>query len=266
MIATVDVLGTALHDLTMADATAQVVTLARSDRSHLVVTANVDHLMGLRHDAEFRQAYARASLRLADGAPVVALARLCGTPLPERVTGADLMPAVLAAAEASRLRVFVLGGTEEVAAGAARAIRSRHPRLVLDHASPPWHFEDDGREDRRTLGAVRAFRPDVVFVCVGAPRSEKWVARHLTQLDHGVVLCVGAAVDFVAGSKRRAPRLVQRLGFEWAFRLLQEPGRLWRRYLLTDSRFLLIAAGHLGGRWVRTRVRSLGSLSSPRPT
>jgi N-acetylglucosaminyldiphosphoundecaprenol N-acetyl-beta-D-mannosaminyltransferase len=257
MIATVDVLGTELHDLTMDAATAQVVALARSDRPHLVVTANVDHLMGLRRDAEFRQAYDQASLRLADGAPVVALARLCGTPLPERVTGADLMPAVLAAAEESGLRVFMLGGTPEVAADAARAIRSRYPRLVMDHASPPWHFEEDEREDRRTLGAVRAFRPDVVFVCVGAPRSEKWVARHLVQLDHGVVLCVGAAVDFVAGAKRRAPVAVQRLGLEWAFRLAQEPGRLWRRYLVTDSQFVLIAARHLGIRWARRRLSLL---------
>ena len=167
------------------------------------------------------------------------------------------MPAVLAAAEESGLRVFMLGGTREVAADAARAIRARHPRLVMDHASPPWHFEEDGREDRRTLGAVRAFRPDVVFVCVGAPRSEKWVARHLVQLDHGVVLCVGAAVDFVAGAKRRAPVAVQRLGLEWAFRLAQEPGRLWRRYLVTDSQFVLIAARRLGIRWARQRVERL---------
>jgi exopolysaccharide biosynthesis WecB/TagA/CpsF family protein len=254
--ATVDVLGTELHNVTVDEATERVVELARSDRSHLVVTANVDHLMSLRRDAEFRRAYADASLRLADGAPLVAFARLRGTPLAGRVTGADLMPTVLAASEDAGLRVFVLGGMPEVAAAASRAIRQRHPSLVVDHASPPMHFDRDGREDRRTLAAVRAFRPDVVFVCVGAPRSEKWVARHLARLDHGVVLCVGAAVDFLAGSRHRAPLLVQRLGMEWAFRLVQEPGRLWRRYLLVDSRFLAIAAWHLVGHTARRRRRS----------
>ena len=131
-------------------------------------------------------------------------------------------------------------------------MRRRHPGLVLEHSSPPMHFDADELEDRRVFAAVRAFRPDVVYVCLGAPRSETWVASHLGHLDRGVVLCVGAAVDFVAGSKRRAPAVVQRAGLEWAYRLAQEPGRLWRRYLLTDSRFVLLAIVHL----VRRRLRS----------
>ena len=135
---------------------------------------------------------------------------------------------------------------------------------MLDHSSPPLGFDADLLEDRRALAALRAFRPDIVFVCVGAPRSEKWVASHLHHLTPGAVLCVGAAVDFVAGAKSRAPTLLQRLGLEWAYRLAQEPGRLWRRYLLTDSRFLVLAAMHVVRRrsrrhtWVHRHTRRVG--------
>jgi exopolysaccharide biosynthesis WecB/TagA/CpsF family protein len=252
--AVVDVLGTSLDNVSLEEATAKVVDLARSGAPHLVVTANVDHLMMLRRDDRFRRAYGAATLRLADGAPLVAVARLCHTPLVERVTGADLLPTVTAAAERHGLRVFVLGGTPAVARAAAATMRARHPALVLDHSSPPMGFDADELEDRRAFAALRAFRPDVVFVCVGAPRSETWAASHLQQLDGGVVLCVGAAVDFVAGAKRRAPRLVQRLGLEWAYRLAQEPGRLWRRYLLTDSRFVALAAPYVASRWLGARL------------
>lgn len=251
MAAVVDVLGTELDNLTLDDATTRIVQLARSGRPHLVVTANVDHLMTLRSNPAFRHAYAVASLRLADGAPLVALSRLTQTPLAGRVTGADLLPTVTAAAAAAGLRVLLLGGAPDVAAAAAREMRRRHPGLVLEHSSPPLHFDADQLEDRRVFAAVRAFRPDVVFVCLGAPRSETWVASHLRHLDRGVVLCVGAAVDFVAGSKRRAPAVVQRAGLEWAYRLAQEPGRLWRRYLLTDSRFVLLALTYLVRRQLR---------------
>jgi N-acetylglucosaminyldiphosphoundecaprenol N-acetyl-beta-D-mannosaminyltransferase len=243
--ATIDVLGTPIDNVSLDEATDQVIGLARSGSPHLVVTANVDHLMTLRHDEAFRDAYDAASLRLADGAPLLAVSRLCRTPLAGRVTGADLMPTVAAAAERDGLRVFVLGGSPEVGAAAAARLRARHPALVLEHSSPPQGFDADLLEDRRAFAALQAFSPDIVFVCLGAPRSEKWVASHLHHLRTGAVLCVGAAVDFVAGSRSRAPTLLQRLGLEWAYRLVQEPGRLWRRYLLTDSRFLALAAVHI---------------------
>jgi N-acetylglucosaminyldiphosphoundecaprenol N-acetyl-beta-D-mannosaminyltransferase len=242
---TVDVLGTPIDNLSLGEATERVIGLARSGSPHLVVTANVDHMMTLRHDKAFRDAYDAASLRLADGAPLLAVSRLCRTPLVGRVTGADLMPTVAAAAERQGLRVFVLGGTPVVAAAAAARLRALHPTLVLDHSSPPLGFDADLLEDRRAFAALQAFRADIVFVCLGAPRSEKWVASHLHHLRTGAVLCVGAAVDFVAGARNRAPLVLQRLGLEWAYRLVQEPGRLWRRYLLTDSRFLALAAVHV---------------------
>lgn len=247
----VDLFDVPLDNVTLDEALDTVVTLARTSRSHLVVTFNVDHLVTLQSDADFVDAYRAATLRLVDGSPIVAVARLKGTPVKERVAGSDLMPALCERASREGLRAFVVGGLPETNQRGVERLRQRYPGLVVEGYSPPWGFEANEAHTNDVLAAIAASQAELVFMCTGAPKSEKWAARHLDRLRPGtVVVCAGAAIDFEAGTKRRAPRVMRAVGLEWCFRLLQEPRRLWYRYLVKDAAFFPLAV-----REVRARRR-----------
>jgi N-acetylglucosaminyldiphosphoundecaprenol N-acetyl-beta-D-mannosaminyltransferase len=197
-----------------------------------VVTPNVDHAVLVQSNAELRTAYRDAGLVLADGWPVVAASRLLRRPLPERVAGSDLTPALFDAAKRDRpLRVYLLGAAPGVGDRAAKNIRQRWPAVeVVGVYSPPLGFERDEQENRAILDRIRTAAPDVLIVGLGAPKQELWVHRHQREIAARAALCVGATIDFLAGEKRRAPKLLQRFGLEWLHRMLSEPRRLVRRY------------------------------------
>jgi N-acetylglucosaminyldiphosphoundecaprenol N-acetyl-beta-D-mannosaminyltransferase len=197
-----------------------------------VVTPNVDHAVLVQSNAELRAAYRDAGLVLADGWPVVAASRLLRRPLPERVAGSDLTPALFDAAKRDRpLRVYLLGAAPGVGDRAAKNIRQRWPAVeVVGVYSPPLGFERDEQENRAILDRIRTAAPDVLIVGLGAPKQELWVHRHQREIAARAALCVGATIDFLAGEKRRAPKLLQRFGLEWLHRMLSEPRRLVRRY------------------------------------
>lgn len=249
----VPLLGMDVHALTRPEAARRVMALARLPRPALVVTPNVDHVVLLRHSEQFRRAYEAATLRLCDGAPLVALARLCGRPLPGRVTGADLMEDVCRLAAEQELRVFVAGGAPDVLDRGMHLLRGRYPQLRISGHSPPMAFEGTPA-DEELREVLRRAEPDVVMVCFGAPRAEIWAAQHMSA-HPAAYLCVGAAIDFAAEARRRAPRWMQRVGAEWLYRLVQEPGRLWRRYLVRDAAFLPLALAELLKSLVRRRAR-----------
>ncbi len=182
--------------------------------------------------AGLRAAYADASLVLADGMPVVWASRLLGRPLPERVTGSDLAPALFAAAaERGGLRVFLLGAAPGVAERAATKIAQRWPAVqVIDTYSPRLGFERDPAENAEIQSRIAAARPDVLLVGLGAPKQELWVHAHRREIQAPVALCVGATLDFLAGQRERAPVWMRKTGLEWIYRLAGEPRRLAGRY------------------------------------
>jgi N-acetylglucosaminyldiphosphoundecaprenol N-acetyl-beta-D-mannosaminyltransferase len=197
-----------------------------------VVTPNADHALILQENAGLRSAYKDASLVIADGWPVVIASRLLGRPLAERVTGSDLVPSVFAAASSSDpLRVYLLGAGPGVAERAARVVESNYPGVrVVGAYGPPFGFERDTVENDRILDGIRAASPELLLVGLGAPKQELWVHTHRARIDAAVALCIGATIDFLAGEKARAPRLMQRLGLEWFHRAMTEPRRLVPRY------------------------------------
>jgi len=206
-----------------------------------IVTPNVDHIVMLRHDKEFRAVYTGAAAIFADGMPLVWASRLLGKPLKERVAGSDLFPAVCELAVRKGYGLFFLGGLPGVAEAAKSELDKRYPGLnVVGTYSPPFGFENDAAENRKIINLINAKKPEILFIGLGAPKQEKWIARHIDALDTRVALCTGAAFDFIAGNVKRAPRWMQRTGFEWFYRLISEPGRLWKRYLVDDAAFLKI--------------------------
>jgi N-acetylglucosaminyldiphosphoundecaprenol N-acetyl-beta-D-mannosaminyltransferase len=202
-------------------------------RCRFVVTPNADHSILLQQNVDLQAAYTDADLVLADGMPLVLASRLLKRPLPERVAGSDLVPALFAAARHERpLRTYLLGGAPGVADRAAQNIRDRWPAVrIVGTDSPPFGFEHDPSEIELILERIAAVRPDVLVVGLGAPKQELWVHQHRDRLEARIALCVGATIDFLSGDKARAPLWMQKAGLEWLHRLLGEPRRLLRRYL-----------------------------------
>lgn len=197
-----------------------------------VVTPNVDHAVLHARNERFRQAYAEASLVLADGMPVVAAARLLGRPLKRRVMGSELAPALFEAAQRrGGCSVFLLGAAPGVAQRAAANIMARWPAVrVVGAYSPPIGFERDAAENKRILKRIADAQPDLLIVGLGAPKQELWTHAHRERIHAKVVLCIGATIDFLAGEKKRAPRWMRHVGMEWLYRMASEPNRLAGRY------------------------------------
>ena len=208
---------------------------------------NAAKVVAMRTDAELRDAVAGSDLITADGQAIVWATRLLGDPVPERVTGIDLMERLLAESGPRGHRVFFLGATPETLRRAIERLEARHPGLVVAGSHHGYFREDEAA----VRDSIVAARPDLLFVAMGTPQKELWLARHSQELGVPFAMGVGGALDVVAGDVRRAPSWVGRVGLEWAFRLAQEPGRLWRRYLLTNLRFAILLAREL----VRLRHR-----------
>jgi N-acetylglucosaminyldiphosphoundecaprenol N-acetyl-beta-D-mannosaminyltransferase len=233
--------GIEIDPLTMSQAVSRVLDWVNEapTKCQIVVTPNVDHIVQLQTNAGLQQAYRQAGLVLADGWPVVTAAGWLGKPLPERVPGSDLVPAIFQAAptrgtgtgEASKLRVFLLGAAPGVADRAASKIHAQWPGVeVVGTYSPPLGFEKSATECDEILARIDAVQPEVLVLGLGAPKQELWAAKFQDRLTARVALCVGATIDFLAGEKKRAPRWMQALKLEWLHRMLSEPKRLAKRY------------------------------------
>jgi N-acetylglucosaminyldiphosphoundecaprenol N-acetyl-beta-D-mannosaminyltransferase len=219
--------------------------LVASGGHHLVMTPNVDQVLALRADPRTAAAHRAASLRIADGAPLVGLARLLGDRRIQRLTGADLLGDVVARAAVNGWRVAIVGGADGVSDEAAARLRAGAPGVRLVTVPFPFVRSVDEPGCAVVADALREARPDVVFVCLGSPKQEAWFLEWRDRLPPGVYVGAGAAVEFAAGARSRAPRAVQRLGGEWLWRLAQEPRRLAHRYLVRGPAFVGVVLGSL---------------------
>lgn len=215
-----------------------VTALVEAGRPSFFITANTHFAMLTKDIPHLRSVNEQAAFIVADGAPLVWASRWMGTPLPERVAGSDLIFDLCERAARKGYRLFFLGGAAGVADEAARRLSLRYPGLLVVGAeSPP--FRDLSDEELAVLLArIRAARPDILLVAFGQPKGELWLDRHLEALGVPACVQVGATLDFLAGRVRRAPRWLQRIGLEWAFRMAQEPARLGPRYA-RNARFIL---------------------------
>ncbi len=226
----VTILGVTFDPLTLEGAVDRIEQMIDRRQCGYVVTPNVDFLVQAKRDAELHQILAHADLVLCDGQPLVWASRWLGNALPARVAGSDLAPRLLERAAERGWRIFILGGADGVAAEAARRIALAHPSLpAIDHYSPP-HCPLAEMDHAEIIRRVRVTQPDLVLVCFGCPKQEKWIFQHYRALGVPVAIGCGGTVDFLAGRIRRAPPWMRRIGTEWLFRLWQEPRRLLRRY------------------------------------
>jgi N-acetylglucosaminyldiphosphoundecaprenol N-acetyl-beta-D-mannosaminyltransferase len=212
---------------------------AAQTRGYVCVAA-VHTVMACQEDAELRDAVLAADFTVPDGQPLVWALNALGHDLPDRVYGPELMDRACARAAKTGLRFYLYGGRNHGAlAELARRLRLRYPGLkIVGGHCPPFRPLTDA-EEAAVADEINRSGADVVWVGIGVPKQEKWMARMRDRLDAPVLIGVGAAFDFHAGLVPQAPDALQRLGLEWAFRLVQEPRRLWRRYLRYNPRFVL---------------------------
>lgn len=237
----VTVAGLDFDALSEEQVVARIIADLADGRGGWVATPNIDICRRAGRDPAARDLVRGASLVVADGMPLVWAARLRGDPLPERVTGASLIFTLSAAAAGHGRSVYLLGGEPGVPERAAAALARRYPGVrVAGTDAPPPGF-DVAEVRQRIAGA----RPDIVFVGLGFPKQERVIAAVAPALPGAWFVGCGAAIPFAAGALPRAPRWMQRAGLEWAYRLLSEPRRLFRRYLIDDLPFaarLLVTA------------------------
>lgn len=224
------VLGVPFDQVTIQSAVDRIDAMISDRTPRYVVTPNVDFLVQARFDSELRRILADAHLVVCDGKPLVWASRWLGNALPERVAGADLAPALLRRAVQRGWKIFLLGGADGVGEEAARRIAAAYPGLPeVAHYSPPYRPLPQ-MNHAEIIERLKAAQPDIVLVCFGCPKQEKWIYQY--HRDSGVPLMIGAGatVDFLAGRVSRAPQWMRNVGLEWIYRLSQEPRRLFKRY------------------------------------
>lgn len=222
--------GLPLLPVTFQETLEHIDGLIQAGRPSFFITANLHYAMLTAQDARLPAVNAKAAFLVADGMPLVWASRWRPVRLPQRVTGSDLVPALCARAAERGYRVFFLGGAEGVAEEAVRRLTERYPTLPVAGIEVPPFRPLSPEETEALIARIRATRPDLLFVAFGQPKGELWLAEHCEALGVPVSVQAGGTVDFLAGRIRRAPRWIQRIGLEWAFRLSQEPSRLATRY------------------------------------
>lgn len=234
-----DLLGLSFDAVSMETAVNRCVELCRASRcSHTIITANASHLCLMRRDLELAQACRSGDLILADGMSVVWALRASGQRIPERVAGVDLMARLLAAADEHGFRVYFLGARREVVTELARRVRARHSGLEIAGCRDGYF---DRRDHLSIVEDIRRSGAHMLFVGMPSPFKETWCERHRDSLEIPVIVGVGGSFDVLAGFIKRAPGWMQSLGLEWLWRLMMEPGKLWRRYLTSNSEFIWLA-------------------------
>ncbi len=234
------VFGIRFFDGSLLEATSFLLSQARSavTSTKVVVTPNVDHIVRLEKDNAFREVYKQAEYYFPDSAPIVIASRVLGAGLKSRVTGADLMPALLKGLEGEK--ALIVGGFPGDEQSIEYKVMEEFPGAEIRCISPPDQFRLDSEEAIAILESAKEFHPLITFVCIGSPKQEEF-AQVLKSHDVGaLILCCGAALDFIMGNCKRAPVIIQRLGMEWLYRLAGDPFRLWRRYLVDDAYFALV--------------------------
>jgi len=229
-----DLSGALIDQIEFEDAVSRIRSFPASGQEHQIVTVNLDFLSIAERDPHFRDTINRADLAVADGMPLVWASRLTGSPLPERITGVELVDACCELAAETGEGVFLLGAAPGVAEQAAQRMEELYTGLkVVGIYAPPFGALS-AQENELIVERIRAAKPTYLFVALGAPRQDMWIRAHLGQLGVPVCMGVGCVLDLLAGKVNRAPQWMQRMGLEWAYRLCQEPRRLWRRYLVND--------------------------------
>lgn len=233
LVKRISLLNVNIDNVTMGQAVDCIDMLVQKKKPSYIVTPNLDHIVKLEKDKEFKRVYEHADLVLADGKPLIWISKWNKRPIIEKVSGSDLFPKVCERAAQKGYKLYILGGATGVPEKAADNLRLQYPGLmIVGTASPPKGFEKNAKEIKQIIRGIREAKPDILAVCFGSPKSEKFIFHYLDKMNVPVSMSIGATVDFIAGNMKRAPKWMSRCGLEWFYRMCQEPKRLVRRYFI----------------------------------
>lgn len=208
---------------------------------HYIVTPNADHLVKLEKDSEFGEIYDSADMVVTDGSPLMWIMDSIGHPIKEKITGADMLPRVCEMAAEEGRSIYIVGAAQGVAGKASDILMEKYKGLnILGSISPNPGFENNAEQTAKVIQAVNNANPDILVFALGSPKQEKFIYEHRQEMNFGVALPFGAAVDFAAGSVKRAPMWMRKAGLEWLYRFMREPGRLFKRYFIDDTRIFVL--------------------------
>lgn len=224
-------LNTSVDNITMEEAVQRIDELISQRNSSYVVTPNLDHIVIMEKDKEFHEIYNNADLVVTDGKPLIWISKLLGTPIKEKISGSDLFPKMCSMCANRGYSIFILGAAEGVAEKAAKNLKASYSELnIVGTYSPPIGFENNEIELKKIASLIEQTRPDVLAVSLGSPKGEKFIYRHLKEYNIPLSISIGATIDFEAGNVKRAPKWMADHGFEWLYRITQDPKRLIKRY------------------------------------
>lgn len=231
-----------IDNITMEEALQTINSIIKEKKGSYVVTPNVDHIVQLERGGELVNVYKNADLVLTDGKPLLWIAKWYGTPIKEKISGSDLFPQLCRMAAEEGYKMFFLGAAEGVAAKAAENLFKKFDGLqVVGTYSPPIGFENDEGEMKKIKTMISTVVPDILIVGLGCPKQEKFMYHYSKELGVPISFGLGASLDFEAGRIKRAPRWMSNHGFEWLFRITQDPKRMIKRYLVDDLQIFKLA-------------------------
>lgn len=232
-------LNTYVNNLSMKDCLEVIDSLVSQDKKSYTVAVNVDVIVKIEDDPYLKKIIDNAELVLVDGKPLQWIAKYQGNPIKEKISGSDLVPLLLKQASDKGQSVFIIGGKDGIAQKAKSNIEKSNPKIkIVGTYAPPLGFEKDQKELDKINVMISDCHPDILIACFGCPKQEKWIYENYLKYEAKLSVCAGATVDFLAGNVKRAPKWISNIGFEWFYRFLQEPKRLFRRYFVDDVRIL----------------------------
>lgn len=232
-------LNTYVNNFNMSEALDAIESLVDSGKKSYVVAINVDVVIKIEEDRYLNEIADNADIVLVDGKPLIWIANYYKMPVKEKVSGSDLVPLLCARAVEKQYSIYIIGGKEGIAQKAKERLEKMYPGIsIVGTYSPPFGFEKDEAELNKINQQITKVKPDIVIACFGCPKQEKWVYENYTKYDAKVSVCAGATVDFLAGNISRAPKWMSDNGLEWFYRLIQEPKRMFKRYLIDDLKII----------------------------
>ncbi|MFP6749331.1 MAG: WecB/TagA/CpsF family glycosyltransferase [Alphaproteobacteria bacterium] len=246
----ITLMGVPLDLLSMAETVARAEAAMISGERLQQVVINVAKLVHMRTDADLRQDVRESDIINIDGMGILWAARMLGHQAPERVTGIDLMSALIACCARRGLKPYFLGARQPVLEAALARLRAAHPELQIAGYRNGYFT---AAEETQVVADIHASGAHCLFVAISSPMKERFLHRHRDQLGVPFLMGVGGSLDVVAGTVNRAPKWIRQMGFEWLYRLCQEPRRMWRRYLVTNTIFLFLLLGELARTWLSAK-------------
>lgn len=232
-------LNTYVSNLTMDEAIANIEDLVENKKKSYIVAINVDVVMKIEKDSYLKQITDEAEMVLVDGQPLVWVSKLHKKPVKAKISGSDLVPLLCEKAADKGYTIYILGGKDGIAEKAKKRLEKKHPNIkIVGTYAPPMGFEKSEEEIKKVNDKISEAHPDLLIVCFGCPKQEKFIYENYQKYDAMVSVCAGATVDFLAGNIKRAPKWMSKCGLEWLYRFFKEPKRLFKRYFVDDVKIV----------------------------